>query len=356
MKNMHVSIKRTFSFLALVLLLNLSITACGSSSASSTNSMTLRVTQDTTSATYFPLYVAQQENFFKAQGLTLDPATPPPLGNGTKVTAAIEANSFDLAGGTITDAFTVSRVDAQIKILGAYTNSFLIDVVASKRFEQQTHLTEASPLVDKVKALVGKKIGISAPGSATESLLVYLFRQFGYDTKHDATLVNLGNVTPAAGLAALSNGRIDALSFPVPAGQEAKVHNVGDTFISPLNGDVPELQGMPYGLLFARQSVIDAKPKAIQAFIHAMAQTEDFMRKNPSQTTTLLAKYLQLDQKTTAALATTLLPSYAANPRIDQKGYDEANQFHVKAGLIAIALAYKDMVATDTINTALSGS
>jgi hypothetical protein len=30
-------------------------------------------------------------------------------------------------------------------------------------------------------------------------------------------------------------------------------------------------------------------------------------------------------------------------------------QFHVQGGLLAIALAYNDMVATDTLNEALTG-
>ncbi len=271
---MRFSMQRWLSLLTGLLLIGVSLAACGgSSTTSSSNSMTLSFAQDTTSASFFTLYVAQQENFFKAQGLTLNPATPAVLGNGTKVTAAIETNAFELAGGTITDPFTLSRVNAHIKILGALMDTFTDDIVVSKQFEQETGLTEASPLEAKVKALVGKKIGIAAPGTVTEAFLIYLFKQYGLDAQRDATLVTLGNALSPTGIAAMSAGHVDALSFPPPTGQVAETRGIGNIFISPARGDVPAVQGMPYTVIWAKQSVIDAKPKAIRAFIRAIAQT-----------------------------------------------------------------------------------
>lgn len=317
--------------------------------------MALKVAQNSTAFSYFPSYVAQQEHFFKAQGLTLLPDPLPVLGNGTKTTAAMEAGNIEVGVGTITDAFTLSRINAHLRIIGAISHAFLIDIVVSRRFLAQTHLTERSPLAGKVKALVGKKIGISAPGSATDALLVYLFRQYGLDSDRDATKVNLGNVTPVSALAALSSGRVDAVSWPTPAGQEAEVQGIGDLFISPVKGDIPRMQGMIYGVLYTTQQVIDAKPKAVQALIRAFAQAEAWIEKNPAQVATLLQKYLQLDKQTTNTVAQAAMSSVPQTLQIDKQAYETANQFHVKAGLIAIALGYNDLVATETINNALKG-
>lgn len=353
---MRLSLQRFISLCTCLLIVSLSLASCGNVNAtSSTDSMTLKFVQNTNSATFFTLYVALQENFFKKQGLTLDPTPSPALGNGSKVTAAIESNSFELAAGTITDAFTLSKVDAHIKILGTLINGFSNDIVVSKKFEQQTGLTESSPLVDKVKALVGKTIGISAPGTSTEAMLIYLFKQYGFDARRDATLVNLGGVTSTASLGALNSGRVDAISFPPPVGQVAEAHGVGDIFISPAHGDVPTIQGMPFAVLYAKQSVIDAKPKAVQAFIRAIAQAEAFMHQHPNQTVKLLGTYLHLDPKTTAAFASAWLSSYPSSPRIDQTIYNAASEFHVQVGLIPTPFAYNNLVATATINSALSG-
>jgi ABC-type nitrate/sulfonate/bicarbonate transport system substrate-binding protein len=202
---------------------------------------------------------------------------------------------------------------------------------------------------------VGKKVGITTPGSGTEALLIYLFRKYGYNSQRDVTEVSLGNVNPAAGAAALSSGRVDAVAFPVPTGQVAQVQGVGDIFISPDRGDVPEMVGQVHGVIYAKQQVIDAKPKAVQAFIRAIAQAEAFIYQHPDQAETLMGKYLNLKPQVTKAIFAATKPIYPSTPQISQQGYDAANQFHVKAGLIAIALGYNDLVATDTINAALKG-
>lgn len=355
---MYRFIRPSFSILACMLLVGLSIAGCEGTTTPTTNStniMTLKVAQISSSVAFFPLYIAEQESFFKKQGLTLDPANPPQLGDGAKVGAALESGSIDVAGGgVITDAFTLSKVDAHVRILGALTTGYYVDVTASKQFEQTAHLTANSSLADKVKALVGKKIGITAPGSGTEALMIYLFRIYGYDSKRDATLVNLGGTTTAA-IAALKTGRVDAISFFSPAGQVAEAQGIGNILISPDRGDIPSMQGQVHGVFYTRQQVIDAKPKAVEAFIRGIAQAEAYIHQNAAQMPSLLSKYLKLDQKTTTTVWQATLPIVPTTPLISQDGYNKATQFHVKAGLIAIALAYKDVVADGTMQDALKG-
>lgn len=353
-------VRQTFPHFVSLLLVSLSIAGCSvlgtTSTASPGNTMTLKVAQNNASSTCFlPLYVAQKENYFKDQGLTLDPPTPTQLGNGPKVAAALESGSIELAGGgIITDAFTLSRVDAQVKIVAGLSTGYTDDVIVSKRFAEQTHLTASSPLSDKVKALLGKKIGTTGAGTGTEALVIYLFRQFGYDPQKDATLVNIGNNSTAA-LTALSSGRVDAISFFEPIGQEAEIRGIGSMLISPDRGDAAVVGQQIQCVSYARQSVINAKPRAIQAYIRAIAQAETFIHKQPAQATALMEKYLNLDPQTNKVVFTATASIIPQSPRIDPKAYDAANQFHVKAGLTAVPLYYNDMVASDTINQALNG-
>src|SRR5579885_172674 len=352
---MRLFIQRSWSLFASLLLVGLSLAGCsgfsGSSPTASASSMTLKVAQVNKSIFFFPLYVAQQENFIKGQGLTLDPETVPSLGSGAKLAAAVESNSIDIGVGGMTDVFTISRVDAFIRNIGVVSNGYLLDVVVSKRFEQETHLNATSPLAAKVQALVGKKVGISAPNSATDALMTYLFRQQGLDAQKDVTKVSV-TADIATDLAALRTGRVDAVVVSAPGGTQAEVQGFGDTFISPVRGDVPSMQGQLFGVSYIKQSVINAKPKAVQAFIRAMAQAESFIQNNPDQAKALLGKYLQLDPKTLDLAWNATKAAMPPSPQITQQSYDTANQFHVKAGLIAIALAYKDLVASDTIDKA----
>jgi NitT/TauT family transport system substrate-binding protein len=317
--------------------------------------MTLKVGQITSAIPFFPFYVALQKNYFKAQGLTLDPAVPTSLLSGAKLAAALQSNSIDVAVGTVTDAFLVSRIDDSLRIIGAVSNDFLLDIVVTKKFEQQAHLTAQSSLVDKIKALEGKKIGISAPGSATDALITYLFRQQGLDAQKEVTRVPLGGATTTL-LTALQAGRVDAVAVGAPGGEIAEAQGYGDTFISPTRGDVPSMEGQLFGTIYTKQQTIDSKPKAIKAFIYAMGEADTFIQKNPDQAITMLEKYVHLDKNTANIAWNATKASMPLSPQITQDTYNVANQFHVQAGLLAIALPYKDLVATDTINSALAGA
>lgn len=340
-----------------VFLLGLSLVSCTSGTATSpVESMTLRVGQVTNAISFFPMYVAEAEGFFKAQGLTLNPSPPLLLNSGSKVATAVESGSIDIGIGGTTDAFTISRVDAFIKMIGTVSNNLLIDVVVSKRFEAQTGLSATSPLADKVKALVGKKVGISAPGSASEALITYLFKQQGLDDQKQVVKVNLGADT-ATQLAALQSGRIDAATVGPPGGEEAMTQGFGEPFISPARGDDPSLVGQLFNIAYARQQTIDAKPRAVQAFIRGLAQAETFIQKHPTQMPALLEKYLtNFDQKTLNSAWDAVKTSMPPGPQICQHGYDVADTFHLKAKIIALPLSYKDLVATDTIHQALGAS
>lgn len=352
---MYFSMRPFLLLLICLLCAGLPLAACSSGGTiSSTDSMTLKVAQIANGISAFPLYVALEKNFFKAQGLTLVPPIPPQMGSGSKLATTIEAGGAEVGVGGITDVFMISKVDTSIRIIGAFSNAFLLDIVVSKSFEQKAHLAATSPLADKIKALVGKKIGISAPGSAPDMLVTYLFRQQGLDAQKDAIKVNLSAAIPSQ-LAALQSGRVDAVAVLVPGGEEAEMQGFGDIFISPVRGDVPDMQGQLFGVSYARKSVIDAKPRAVQAFIRAMAQAEDYIHKNPNQMTALLEKYLKLDKKVLNIAWNATKASVPLTPQVSQQAYNTADQFHVKAGLIAMAPDYKELVATDTINKALSG-
>jgi NitT/TauT family transport system substrate-binding protein len=341
-------------FTSVLLLASLLAGCGGSSSKYSSNSMSLNVAQTINAPGFFPLYVALQEGFFKDQGLTLDPPTPIQMGSGTIVTKALEAGDIEfVGGGLITDAFTLARVDSSIRLLGQLTTGYYVDIAVSKKFEQETHVTPKSSLDDKIKALQGKKIGVTAIGSGTWALVVYLLKREGLNPQKDVNLVPVGT-TSADGLAALKNGTVDALSFFTPTAQLAAAQGIGDVFISPLRGDVPEMVGQVQGVFYTKQSVINAKPQAVEAFIRAIAQAETFIQTHQVETANLLATFLKITPTKAKTLLTLLLPTQAKTPVIDQQGYDAANQFHVKAGLISVALPYKDLVATDTINKALS--
>ena len=124
--------------------------------------MRLNVGQISNSVAFFPIFVAENQGYFKAEGLTL--GDRPRLGTGAKLAAAVQAGSIDVAGGVMTDAFNLYKINAKTRVVGALVDEYYVDIIAGTGIPSSL---DGAPLAERVKALRGKKIGITGPGSGT---------------------------------------------------------------------------------------------------------------------------------------------------------------------------------------------
>ncbi|UQU64794.1 ABC transporter substrate-binding protein [Couchioplanes caeruleus] len=314
----------------------------GSSAAGDT--MTLNVGQISNSVAFFPIFVAEDQGYFKAEGLTL--GERPRLGTGAKLAAALQSGSIDVGGGVMTDAFNLRKVNAGTRLVAGLVDEYYVDIIAGGRIPAAA---DGQPLAARVEALRGKKIGITGPGSGTEALLTYLLKKYGLDPRHDVTAVNLG-ADPSASLGALKAGRVDALSFFQPIGQQAEAQHTGRIFISPARGDVPELRNALHGVVFTTQKVIDGKGRAMTAFVRAIAKAEQTIHGDPATVEALLQKYqTTMDSATVKALVPVLQAEIPASPAPSETGYATSAAFHRESGLAPSPPSYAEMVPSGWI-------
>jgi NitT/TauT family transport system substrate-binding protein len=323
-------------------------TAAASSAAPAPGSMKLNVGQISNSVAFFPLFVAEDQGYFTDEGLTL--GDRPRLGTGAKLAAALQSGGIDVAAGVVTDALNLAKNNDGTRIIGSLVNSYYVDIIVSK---DGSWPAADAPIDTRIKALKGKKIGITGPGSGTEALVNYLANQVNLDPKQDLTLVNLGSNASAA-VGALKAHRVDALSFFQPIGQQAEATGVGTILISPARGDVPSLEGVTHGIVFTTQSVLDDKGAAVAAFERAIARAEQTIHGDPALVAKLLAKYApKMNADTVKALVPVLQREIPDNPGLTQQGYDLSVTFHDQTGLIKNAPAFDAIVPTAWIDSAL---
>lgn len=312
------------------------LSACGGGSSSKAG--TLNVGQISDSVAFFPLFIAEKLGYFKDESLKL--GERPRLGTGAKVAAALKSGSIDLGGGVMTDALNLAEIDTQARLTTSLISAYYVDIVVGKSLSS----SGGGSLTSRVSALKGKKIGITGPGSGTEALVTFLFKQAGLDPAKDAVLVNLGAVASAA-VGALKAGRVDALSFFQPIGQQAEAAGVGSIYISPAAGDVPSLDSDLHGVVFSRQSIIDAKTDEVDAFQSAISRSLGVVRGDASRARELLGEYL--DGTPDAALdklVPILQRETSTKPTIIEKQYDVARTFHVDSKLVEKAPSYSAIV------------
>ncbi|TNC27394.1 ABC transporter substrate-binding protein [Amycolatopsis alkalitolerans] len=292
----------------------------------------LNVGQISNSVAFLPLFIAEKQGYFKAEGLTL--GARPELGTGAKVAAALKSGSIDLGAGVITDAFNLAKIDDGMRIVTSLVTEYYVDIVVPPS------LPEPASLNEKIQALVGKKIGITGPGSGTEALVKYLFGSIGRDAAKDATLVNLGGTMTSA-IGALKANRVDALSFFQPIAQQAAAADVGKTYISPARGDVPSLRGALHGVVFSTTKLLDRKRNELAAFERAMGRALADVHGDPAHARSLLGQYLKTtNPKALDALVPILRKEMPATPQVRRASYDTARKFHLDSGLVRKAPAY----------------
>ena len=335
----------------------LAAAACGSSASPSGGSgastkLTLNYGQVSNSIAFFPVFVAQHEGYFAAEHLTVGPNPFPVLGTGAKVAAALAGGSIDVGGSVMTDAFNLAKAGQNPKVVAALVNAYYIDIVVSKH----AHVAPAgATLIEKVRALKGMKIGITGPGSGTEALITYLFKLAGMNAQTDATLVNLGADATAV-LDALKSGRVDAVSFAQPLGQQATISGVGSIYISPARGDIPALAGEVQGVAFTDAAVLADKKPAVEAFVAGVAKAEHLIHTaSTAKLSALLKDYLpDLSPKMVAAIIPLLQAEISTTPAVSVPGYQKAVTFHKSAGLIANPPSYGTLVDSALISAGMS--
>lgn len=303
------------------------------------------------SVAFFPLFVAQQNGYFRDAGLDV---TITAFQTGAVVGAAMTSGSIDVGCSVITDVFALLKASRPVKIVGSLVNGYYVDLIGSNQFLQQAKIDRSRPLRDRVLALKGRKIGITGPGSGTEALMIYLLRHAGLDPTRDVELVNVGT-DQAAILAAMRSGRIDGVSFAWPLSMVADVQHVGKPLVVPALGDVPAMRDELHGVIYARPDTIAKRQDAIVAFVRSVARAEAFIKHDKEHARALFKRYdAQLDDATIAELIKAYLPALPATPTVDAPGYNKAVTFHRYTGFAnQTGDAYRDVVDTEIAARAL---
>src|SRR3989449_811589 len=136
---------------------------------------------------YLPLTLANQLGYFKDEGLSVNISD---LRGGSEAMAAMMGGSVDMVTGFYEHTIR-ARAQGKHLVMVALFDRYpgLVLMVGKPHFNQ----------VHSIKDLVGKPVGVTAPGSSTDQLVKYLLRQNGLDP-HSIPVVTSGISTMPAAL------------------------------------------------------------------------------------------------------------------------------------------------------------
>ncbi|MEI9805391.1 MAG: ABC transporter substrate-binding protein [Pseudolabrys sp.] len=233
--------------------------------------------------------MALHRKYFEQEGLSVDSSA---FASGTAALQSLIGGSADVAEGAFEHTLRLQTKGIGLTCLatfGRYPGNVLV-----------VRKSEAGK-IKSVKDLVGKKIGISAPGSSTHNFVAGLMTRAGVNWK-DASYVTIGT-GPSAVAAMRSGGELEALINLDPAINT--LVDAGEVVIladSRNDEGTKAAFGGPYlaDCLMVKNDFLKANPNTSQAIanaiVHAMqwmmtASVDDIMKSLPPD-------YYKADEKT----------------------------------------------------------
>jgi NitT/TauT family transport system substrate-binding protein len=238
-----------------------------------------------------PLFIAQEQGYFAENGLEV---TVKEYEYGLETFQAMLANQADIATPADFVVATYSFDYPDIRVLGTITKSDTNEIIARK-----------DSGINKPGDLKGKRIGVTLKTIA-EYFLGRSLTYYGLNMK-DIQIIDL---KPEEIIRAISKREIDAACiWDAPAYEIRK--RLGAEVISwPAQAG----QGF-YCLVVSRDKWTKEHPQAIQRFLKAIIQAEEYIKRNPS----LAKSFLERRFNCEASFVEYLWPKYEFNLSLPQE-------------------------------------
>ncbi len=264
----------------------------------------VRINQAFQSLLYLPLYVAQEQGFFKQQGVAVKIST---AGGGSQSWAAVIGGSADFS---IQDPVFVPKTRE---------NGGLGVVVAGVQDAPTVFIfgKNGTSLQNNLSLLAGKRVVTSPQPDTTWAFMSYLVKQ---NNLKDVKLVHvaIGNEIPA-----VAAGRADYALAVEPQVSMAEQQN-GLHAVYSFSG-TQEWYPFAFSSLTTTQQYIDKHPQAAQGVVTAFEQASRFIYKHPDQAVVIARKYfpsLPADLVQKAVQREIDAKGYPQNVLVSQKAWD----------------------------------
>lgn len=237
----------------------------------------VKVALGSTSFAWFPLYVAIGAGYFKDEGLDVQLVNTP--ANSTPAAAMING-SVDIGGLGLQTAFNAIDKGQSIKILTPMVTEYTSTMFVRKGEMEKAGITRNSPLADRIKFLVGKKLATTAIGAGPHLMYRYLFKKYlnGADVDKMSEVVPIGDSAPT--LAGMKRGIIDVSCFSPPVPEKAEADGIGEVLIDFIGGDVPDIKGSIYVVLVVTPEKLKTDGPMVAAFVRALERADQLAQKD----------------------------------------------------------------------------
>jgi ABC-type nitrate/sulfonate/bicarbonate transport system substrate-binding protein len=147
----------------------------------------------------------------------------------------------------------------------------------------------AKPEFQDIKALKGKRIGVTGLGSGPDNLLRETLKRHGLEGGRDVTILALG--LPSTVATALRTGTVDAGTISPPFNFVVKDAGFRE-LVSYLKEDFVELQGS----ILVNDRLFQSDPVLVEKFVRGTMKGLRYAKENKAGTIPILLRYMKLKE------------------------------------------------------------
>jgi NitT/TauT family transport system substrate-binding protein len=261
---------------------------------------------------YLPVSVAEGLGYFKAEGLDIEFSD---FAGGSRALQALVGGSADVASGAYEHTIQMRAKKIALKafvLQGAYAD-IALGVVKGK-----------IPNYKSAADLKGKKIGVTAPGSATHFFVMHQLISAGL--KPDAAQI-IGIAQSGGAMASVQRGEVDAICNVDPVLTELELSGAIQIVADARTPEGSQaIYGGPFpaGCLYTTEKFLQANPKTVQALANAIVRALLWMEKaTPEQILGVLpAQFSAGRREVILAAIQRTQPGYSRDGQISRAGAD----------------------------------
>jgi NitT/TauT family transport system substrate-binding protein len=308
----------------------LALSACSSSTQLETGDGGLTkvvYTQSTPTLSFAPVLVARDQGFFAEEGIDLEFSTQE---SGSVATQALLSDSVQFAGLASTDIASAVSGGAQLTAIQSMMN-MTMELCVSQDFMARTGVTPSSPIADRLAALRGENVGITAAGSASDRGLRWLLSEVGGLTPdQDVTVTGVNGAS--AMNAALQSGQIAGYLLSPPFCETAAKQGFGAVLVTP--DEVDQFSRVVLQIVVAQNSFLEANPQVAESFARAMTKGNDYLRDHTAESVAILQKeFPQTDPAIVeSAVEDVIAPQVPAGGRFTADGWAATKEILIGSG------------------------
>ena len=233
----------------------------------------IKVTQAVSSLAYIQSFVAQQNGYFKAEGLDAEVITTGGGGPDVQIVLAGKAEFTVNDGAQVLPAVQQGQ---KLTCVLALLNRSIVNVTMRKQTADRLGITAATPIAEKIRKLKGLKVGVTRPGALTWQMARYNFFSAGMDPEKDAEITGMGDAPSLA--AALRQGNLDAIYISVPIGETLVSQGAAITLIDNSRGEDPSLPSFLMEGLWATPDYIKGNRATVTKVVSAYRKASAFVQ------------------------------------------------------------------------------